>query len=78
LDEKETLMPYQPSDLAKLDAAIVSGIRSITFADGRKTEYQSLADMRAVRADVKAELASAASQTSRRTRFIVARVGRCR
>ena len=71
-------MPYQPSDLAKLDAAIVSGIRSITFADGRKTEYQSLADMRAVRADVKAELAAAASPTSRRTRVIVGRVGRCR
>ncbi len=71
-------MAYQSSDLEKLDAAIVSGIRSITFADGRKTEYQSLADMRAVRADVKAELAASASQTSRRTRFIVARVGRCR
>lgn len=69
-------MAYQPSDLDKLDAAIVSGIRSITFADGRRTEYQSLADMRAVRKDVKAELVASASQISRRTRFIVGRVGR--
>lgn len=71
-------MAYQQSDLDKLDAAIVSGIKSVTFADGRRTEYQSVADMRAVRKDVKAELAAAASQTRPRTRFIVGRVGRCR
>ena len=68
-------MAYQQSDLDKLDAAIVGGIRSVTFADGRKTEYQSVADMRVVRADVKAELAASSSQVSRRTRFIVAQVG---
>jgi hypothetical protein len=70
-------MPYQQSDLDKLDAAIISGIKSVTFADGRKTEYQSVADMRAVRADVKAELAAAASRVHPRTRFIVGRTG-CR
>lgn len=69
-------MAYQQSDLEMLERAIASGIRSITFADGRKTEYQSLADMRAVRADVKAELAASSSQVSRRTRFIVGRVRR--
>jgi hypothetical protein len=35
-------MAYTPADLAKVQAAIVSGVRAITFADGRKTEYQSL------------------------------------
>ena len=35
-------MAYTPADLTKVQAAIVSGVRSITFADGRKTEYQSL------------------------------------
>ena len=69
-------MAYQQSDLDKLDAAIVTGIRSITFADGRRTEYQSVADMRAVRNDVKAELAAASARvrpTRRVTRGVVNR-----
>lgn len=72
-------MAFQQSDLDKLDAAIVSGIKKVTFADGRSTEYQSLEDIRRARADVKAELAAASSQVARRTRrIIVGRVGRCR
>lgn len=69
-------MAYQQSDLDKLDAAIVSGIKSVTFADGRRTEYQSVGEMRAVRADVKAEVAASASRVNRRTRFIVGRLAR--
>lgn len=71
-------MPYQPSDLDKIDASILAGVKKVAFADGRSTEFHSLDEMRRLRADVKAELASASSQTSRRTRFIVGRVGRCR
>ena len=71
-------MPFQQSDLDKLDAAILGGVKSVTFADGRKTEFHSLDEMRRLRADVKGELAASASQVSRRTRFIVGRVGRNR
>ena len=71
-------MAYQQSDLDKLDAAIVSGVHQVTYADGRSVRYQSLDEMRRLRADVKAELAASSSQVSRRSRFIVGRVGRCR
>ncbi|WP_419808378.1 phage head-tail joining protein [Sphingomonas sp.] len=71
-------MPYQQSDLDKLDAAILTGVKKVTFADGRGTEFHSLDEMRRLRSDVKAELAASASQTSRRTRLTIARVGRCR
>ena len=69
-------MAWTQTDLDRLNAAISSGIRSVTFADGRRTEYQNLAEMRTVRNDMKAELAASASQVGRRTRFIVGRVGR--
>ena len=70
-------MAWQQSDLDALDAAMVSGIRSITFADGRKKEFQTLADMRDLRKDMKAELAGASAGSSRRNRIIVGRT-RCR
>lgn len=35
-------MAWTQSDLDKVRSAITSGRRAITFADGRKTEYQSL------------------------------------
>lgn len=69
-------MAYQQSDLDKLDAAIVSGIKSVTLADGRKTEWQSAAELRAIRADMKAEIAASASRVRPRTRFIVGQVAR--
>lgn len=71
-------MAYQQSDLDKLDASIMTGVKSVTFADGRRTEFHSLDEMRRLRADVKSELAASSSQVSRRTRFIVGRVGRLR
>jgi len=71
-------MPYQQSDLDKLDASILTGVKSVTFADGRRTEFHSLDEMRRLRTDVKAELAASSSQTSRRTRLTIARVGRYR
>ncbi|MCP3732033.1 hypothetical protein M9978_16530 [Sphingomonas sp. MG17] len=35
-------MAYTADDLVAIRAAIKSGIRKVTFADGRSTEYQSL------------------------------------
>lgn len=61
-------MAYQQSDLDKLDAAVLSGVKSVTFADGRRTEFHSLDEMRRLRADVKAELLAAAAQVTPRRR----------
>lgn len=71
-------MPFQQSDLDKIDAAIVTGVKSVTFADGRRTDFHSLDEMRRLRVDVKAELAASSSQVGRRTRFIIGQVGRRR
>lgn len=49
-------MAWQQTDLDKIDAAIASGIKSVTFADGRKTEYQSVEHMMSVRAIMAAQL----------------------
>lgn len=35
-------MAYTEADLAKVRSAISSGVRAVTFADGRRTEYQNL------------------------------------
>lgn len=35
-------MAYTQADLDKVRTAIASGVRSVTFADGRRTEYHSL------------------------------------
>lgn len=68
-------MAYQQSDLDQLTAAIASGVKSVTFADGRKTEYQSVGEMRLAREDAKAEIA-AATNGGRRRRLIIGRIGR--
>jgi hypothetical protein len=52
-------MAYNQADLDALSAAIVGGIKSVTYADGRRVEYQTLADMRALRDDMKAEVQAA-------------------
>ena len=70
-------MAYSQSDLDKIDAAMTSGTRSVTFADGRKVENYDLDQLRRLRGDVKAELAASASRVvGRRPRFIVGRIGR--
>ncbi len=53
-------MAYQQSDLDKLDSMIVSGLRSVTFADGRRAEYQSLDQLLAARKVVEAQMKMAA------------------
>lgn len=69
-------MAWQQADLDALSAAITRGVRSVTYADGRKMEYHSLDEMRRLRADMKAEIAAAASQVAPRTRFSIGRMRR--
>ncbi len=57
-------MAYQQSDLDKLDAAISSGVRSITFADGRRTEFHSLDQLLAARKVVESQLKMAAQAST--------------
>lgn len=71
-------MAWTQDDLDKVDTAIATGVRKVTFADGRSTEYQNADQMLEVRREIRAELAAAASQVTPRTRTIVARSRRCR
>ncbi len=70
-------MAFQQADLDRLDAAILSGVKAVTFADGRKTEFHSLDEMRGLRSDIKAELAASASQVRPHRRTTVGRIRRC-
>lgn len=69
-------MAWQQSDLDTLDTAIASNVRSVTFADGRQTTFHDVDKMLAVRKQMKAEFAAAASQVAPQTRFSVARFRR--
>ena len=69
-------MAWTESDLLTISAAIVSGKKAVTFADGRKIEYQSVAEMRQVRSDMIAEISAAASAVNPRTRSTVGVVRR--
>jgi len=70
-------MAWQQSDLDRLDAAMSSGVKKVTFADGRSREFQDLGEMTKLRTLMKAELAEASSQVAPR-RTVVARFGRRR
>jgi hypothetical protein len=48
----------------------------VTFADGRRSEFHSLDEMRRLRADIKGELSAAASQVTPRRRTTVGRIRR--
>lgn len=70
-------MAFQQGDLDRLDAAIGSGLRKVTFADGRSTEYQNLDQMLKARDMIAGEVAAPVDRAlRRRRRVIVARVGR--
>jgi hypothetical protein len=51
---------YTDADLQRIKSAIASGVRSVTFADGRKTEYQNLDQMLAAKRVIEAEVQMAA------------------
>lgn len=55
---------YTEADLTKIRAAIASGLRRVTFADGRSTEYQSLDHMLAAEKVIAAQVGMAAEATS--------------
>jgi hypothetical protein len=57
-------MAYSQSDLDKVRNAISSGVRSITFADGRRTEYHSLDQLLAAEKVIAAQLTMAAESTN--------------
>jgi hypothetical protein len=57
-------MAYAQADLDKVRAAITSGLRSVTFADGRRTEYQSLDQLLAAEKVIEAALRMQAQSTS--------------
>lgn len=69
-------MAFTTTDLDRINAAIASGIRSVTFADGRKREYQTLDQLLAARDAIQADLAGQSSVGRRR--LIIGRVGRRR
>lgn len=69
-------MAWTQSDLDALSAAIANGIQSVTYADGRRVQYQTVADMRLLRNDMKAEIAAAANQAAPRLRTTVGRICR--
>lgn len=69
-------MAWTQSDLDKVDAAITSGVRKVTFADGRSREFQNADQMLAVRREIKAELIADASRVNPRRRVTRARIGR--
>lgn len=50
-------MGFSNDDLSRLQKAIASGVKSVTFSDGRVTTYQSLADMVAAEKYVKDQIA---------------------
>ncbi|HEX8382441.1 MAG TPA: hypothetical protein VF592_03600 [Sphingomonas sp.] len=71
-------MAYTEADLTKVRAAISSGIRRVTFADGRSTEYQNLDQLLAAEKAIEGALADGAAVGQRRRRMTVLRVARCR
>ncbi|MEZ7273895.1 hypothetical protein NYF14_10540 [Sphingobium sp. 10 DY56-G10] len=64
---------WTDSDLIAVRRAIASGIRSVTFADGRKTEYQSLDQLlaaeRVIDASLKMQAQAASGLNRRRTPY---------
>jgi len=72
-------MAFTQADLSKIDAAITSNVRKVTFADGRSTEYQNVGEMLAVRKAIVDELAASSPMAKARVRTVVGRVRRyCR
>lgn len=53
-------MAWQQSDADALKAAMATGVVDVTYSDGSRTTYRSLADMRQVLALIEAEIAQAA------------------
>lgn len=61
-------MAWTQTDLDRLDAAIASNVRTVTYADGRTVTYQDADKMLQVRNTMKTELIADASRVNRQTR----------
>ena len=61
-------MAITQSDIDTIDAALAAGVRRVTFADGRTTEYHSADQMLAVRREFVAQLNKAANAAAGRPR----------
>jgi hypothetical protein len=68
-------MAFAPEDLNTIDAALASGVRRVTFADGRTTEYHGPAELLQARQMIVAELAKADNAAAGRPRKRFARYG---
>lgn len=68
---------WTEADRESVRQALASGERSVTFADGRKIEYQTTREMLELLDRIKAELAST-DPTRNLRRATVARMGRRR
>lgn len=49
-------MAHTQEDLDAITQAIATGARKVRYADGRETEFRSLADMRSIRDEIAAAL----------------------
>lgn len=50
-------MPLTQTDVDTIKRAIVSGVKSVTFADGRRVDYQSVEEMKQALAMAQADVA---------------------
>jgi hypothetical protein len=66
-------MAFTADDLNTIDRAIASGVKRVTFADGRTTEYQDVAAMVKARDLIQSEInrTTTAAAGIRRKRFAV-------
>lgn len=71
-------MAFTATDIARLEAAIAAGVRSVTFADNRRTEYQNTDQMLAALKIMRDDVASEGNAGRPRRRVTVLRVGSCR
>lgn len=69
-------MAWTQTDLDALSAAITAGVKAVTYADGRKVEYQTVADMLALRREMKGEVAAGAAKVTPPLRTTIGRVVR--
>lgn len=70
-------MAFTQSDVDALQAAIAGGVRKVTFADGRSTEYQNLDQMLAALTVMRGDVAKGSNAGGRHSRrIIIGRVGR--
>lgn len=69
-------MAWTQTDLDALSAAITDGIKRVVYADGRQVEYQTVADMLALRKEMRAEVVAAETKLSPGVRSTIGRVVR--